>query len=180
MPFGWEGDKVRLVPLDKERHFENTVRWVNDPEITWRTLVGDFPLTRLAEHEYFDRAGRGDSDISFAVETLTEDEEHIGLVGLHDINYRHGSASLGLIIGRRQLWGRGFGTDIAAVATRYAFEVAGLRLVLAEVMADNVASYKAILKAGFTEVGRIPHRYWKRGAYRDNILLAAYRDDRAG
>jgi RimJ/RimL family protein N-acetyltransferase len=33
-----------------------------------------------------------------------------------------------------------------------------------------------LTKAGYTEVGRVPKRYWKRGAYRDQVILALHRD----
>ena len=59
--------------------------------------------------------------------------------------------------------------------TRYAFEVLGLRLLLSEVMADNAASLRMLERAGYREVGRIPRRLWKRGAYRDVVLLALER-----
>lgn len=70
MPRGWEGDKVRLVPLDKERHLENALRWMNDPALTRWLVGGDFPLTRLQEEAFFDRMMReGDKNAFFAVET---------------------------------------------------------------------------------------------------------------
>ena len=31
---GWKGELVRLVPPDRTLHFENALRWMNDPEIT--------------------------------------------------------------------------------------------------------------------------------------------------
>lgn len=176
MSFGWEGKKVRLVPLDKDKHFDNCVRWINDPEVTAWTLIGDFPLTRLAEQEYFDRVLRpGDEEVVFAIETL--EEEHIGLSGMHNINFRHGTATTGTIIGRPKLWRHGFGSDAIAIRTRYAFEVLGLRLLLSEVMAENIGSLRALQKSGYREIGRIAQRYWKRGAYRDAILLAVARAD---
>lgn len=176
MSFGWEGQKVRLVPLDKGRHFENCVRWLNDPEVTRWTLVGDFPLTRVAEEEFFDRVMReNNTDVVLAIETL--EDEHIGVSGLHQISFRHGTAITGTLIGRRKLWGRGYGSDAIQVRTRYAFEVVGLRLLLSEVMADNQASIKALAKSGYREMGRIPQRWWKRGVHRDVVLMALARDD---
>jgi RimJ/RimL family protein N-acetyltransferase len=74
------------------------------------------------------------------------------------------------------LWGRGLGTDAARIRNRYAFEVLGMRLLVATVIADNSRSMAMLAKAGYTEVGRVPERYWKRGAYRDQILLALNRD----
>jgi hypothetical protein len=34
MAYGWEGEAVRLVPLERGAHLENALRWFNDPEIT--------------------------------------------------------------------------------------------------------------------------------------------------
>lgn len=174
MAYGWEGEKVRLAPLDKQRHLENVVRWLNDPETTERTLVGDFPLGRLAEEEWFDlRCKPSETDIVFAVETLAG--EHIGLSGIHRIDFRHGVGHTGTLIcsGKRR---QGFGIDSIRVRSDYCFRVLNLRLLLSEVLDGNEASYRALTRAGYRDVGRIPQRYWKRGAYRDAILLAYPRD----
>jgi hypothetical protein len=56
--YGYEGQKVRLVPLDRARHFENAVRWLNDPVVTQWTLTGDLPITRLHEEDWFNRMSR--------------------------------------------------------------------------------------------------------------------------
>ena len=176
MGFGWEGQKVRLIPLEREKHFDNAIRWLNDPDVTQWTLVGDFPLTRLAEEEFFQRvAKQNDTDIAFAIET--PEEEHIGFSGIHQLSFRHGTAVTGTIIGRKPLWGHGYGSDAIAVRTRYAFEVLGLRLLMSEVMAENTASYRALLKNGYHETARIPQRYWKRGAYRDVIQMLIAREE---
>ena len=174
MPTGWEGELVRLVPLDKAKHLENALAWMNDPEVTAWTHMGDLPLTRLAEEEYFAQTGRDDTSVGLAVETLAG--EHIGFSGLHRIEWRHGAAVTGTIIGRRDLRGKGYGADAAQVRTRYAFEVLGLRLLLSEVMAENTASLRMLQKAGYREVGRIPRRWWKRGAYRDVVILVLERE----
>lgn len=178
MPFGWEGNNIRLVPLDKERHFDNCVRWLNDPQITQWTLIGDLPITRLAEAEFFDRVLRNPSnEVVFAIETTAEAEEHIGVTGIHQIDYRHGVGVTGTFIGRAQWHNRGYGSEAVALRTRYAFEILGLRLLLSEVIAGNVASHRVLTKAGYHEYGRIPQRYWKRGAYRDAILLMITRTE---
>jgi RimJ/RimL family protein N-acetyltransferase len=178
MAYGWEGEKVRLVPLDKEKHAENIVAWLNDPDVTAWTLTGDMPITRLAEAEILDRmcahAGAHPSDIVFAVETL-EDGRHIGIAGLHRIEYRHGVALTGTIIGAQEFRGKGYGTDAVRVRTRYAFEVLGLRMLTSEVFTDNTASLRMLERAGYREVGRIPRRHWKRGALRDVALMIAER-----
>jgi RimJ/RimL family protein N-acetyltransferase len=180
MGYGWEGEKVRLVPLDKAKHLENAIAWLNDPEVTSWTLVGDWPVGRLAEEEFFDKASRsspfgGESDVTFAVETLGG--EHIGFAGLHKIDWRNGVATTGTLLGRRDLWGKGYGSDAARVRARFAFEVIGLRMLLSDVMADNLGSLKMLEKAGYREVGRIPRRQFKRGAFRDLVILVLERPE---
>lgn len=113
-----------------------------------------------------------------AIETF--EDEHIGTTGIHGINCRHGVATTGTLIGRRRLWGRGYGTDAIRVRTRYAFDVLGVCLLLSEVMEENVRSLRALLKCGYREVGRVPARYWKRGAHRASIHLMADRDSWVG
>jgi RimJ/RimL family protein N-acetyltransferase len=175
MTYGWEGEKVRLVPLDRDRHLANAVAWMNDPEVTEWTLVGDMPITRLWEEEFFDKAMRGESgQLTFAVETLAG--EHIGFTGFHKIDHRDGVGTTGAIVGRKDLWGKGFGTDIVRVRTHYAFMVLGLRLLLSEAMEGNQASIRMLLRNGYREVGRIPRRYFKRGAFRDVLLFALERE----
>ena len=174
MALGWEGEKVRLVPPDKEMHLANAVAWLNDPKVTEWTLISDTPIGRPAEEKFFGPAAEGNpSDVTFAVETLAG--EHVGFTGLHRIDYRHGVAFTGALIGRTDLWGQGLGTDLVRTRTRYAFEVLGLRMLLSEALADNEASTRMLTRCGYVEVGRIPRRYFKRGAYRDAVLFAIER-----
>ena len=174
MPYGWEGEKVRLVPLDKARHLDNAIAWLNDPEITAWTLIGDWPVGRLAEEAWFDTMSRQppigiEDKLTFAVETLAG--EHIGFSGLHNIDWRNRVATTGTILGRRDLWGQGYGSDAARVRNRFSFEILGLRMLLSDVMADNAGSLRMLQKAGYREIGRIPGRVWKRGAWRDVVMM---------
>jgi len=181
MAIGWAGEKTRLVPLDKKRHLENFLTWFNDPDLTGLIFNGDFPLSRLAEEEFFDsvsKASQQPTDIVFAVETL--DGEHIGCVAMHRIEWKSRVASTGTIIGRRELWGKGYATDAVRTRTRYAFDAINLRLLTSEVYTDNVGSLRVLLKNGYRECGRIPQRTWKRGKYQDVIILACYRDEWKG
>jgi RimJ/RimL family protein N-acetyltransferase len=175
MSYGWEGDKVRLVPLDRDKHLDNALRWFNNPEVTHWLETGDWPLTRGAEEEFFRSAERNDRvSVQFAVENL--EGEHVGFSGLRSIDWQSGVAVSGSVIGRSDLWGHGLGTDAARVRNQYAFDVLGLRLLIATVIADNSASLAMLAKAGYTEVGRVPERYWKRGSYRDQLILALHRE----
>lgn len=178
MAYGWEGEKIRLVPLDKARHAANMQVWMSDPDMTENILGGDFLMTRAAEEEWFDKMcatpDKHPPDIVFAVETLGG--EHVGICGIHRINYRHGTAITGTIIGPREARGLGYGAEAARIRTRYCFEVLGLRMLLSEVFDHNVASLRMLERAGYREIARMPRRYWKRGAFRDVVVMAVERE----
>jgi len=178
MAYGWEGERVRLAPLDKGRHAANIQVWMSDPDVTETILGGDFPLSRAAEDEIIDKfcanPGPHPENILFAVETLAG--EHVGVCGLHEINYRHGTAVTGTVIGPPEARGLGYGAEAARLRTRYAFDVLGLRMLISHVFAENEASLRMLARAGYKEVARIPRRYWKRGAYRDVVVMVAERE----
>lgn len=100
------------------------------------------------------------------------------MTGIIQVDYRQGVGSTGSLIGRKDLWGQGYGTDSIRARTRHAFDVLGLRMLLSEIMSDNVGSLKAVQKYSYREVGRIARRSWKRGAYRDAVILIAERETR--
>jgi len=175
MAYGWQGEKVRLVPIDTERMLDNYLRWLNDPEVTDWLLIGDHPLGRCAEREWLERMERGsDHDVVFAIETL--EGKHIGTSGIHNIDFRHGSAMTGAFSGDRSEWGKGYGTDAARVRAKYCFEVLGLRALRSSTLDGNERSLRMQIAVGAEVAGRWPERYWKRGAWRDEILLSLTRE----
>jgi RimJ/RimL family protein N-acetyltransferase len=180
MARGWSGEMTQLVPLDRDKHLDNAVVWLNDPEITEWLLVGDFPLCRLAEEAWFDDVMKRNpltpvpTHATFAIETLGGD--HIGFSGLDGIEWRHRAACSGTVIGRREYWGQGYGSDSVRVRTRYAFEVLGLNVLTSEIFVGNERSKKALEKAGYREVGCVPCRRWKRGEFRDMYIMALTRE----
>lgn len=166
---------MRLVPLDRARHLENYLRWMNDPEVV-RYLGGEGrPVTRLTQTAWFDRYEADVADeITFAVETL--EGTHIGTSSLMEIDDRNGRAVCGTLLGDRAAWGKGYGTDAARIRNRYAFEVRGLRMLTSKVFASNEASLRMLRRVGFVEYGRLPEADWVRGGYADDVLLYLTRE----
>lgn len=175
MAFGWQGERIRLVPADVDRHLENYFQWLNDPEVTSGLLVGHRPLTRLNELEYLKNVGNDPTFVTFAIETL--DGVHIGGTGIHEIDHVHRTAQTGIFIGDKSYWGQGYGVDVVRTRTRYCFEQLGLQLLRSSHLGGNLLSRNMLLKAGYREIGVWPKRYWRNGQYRDEHLFALLRED---
>lgn len=81
---------------------------------------------------------------------------HVGTVRLHGIEYRHGTAHIGICLFDRRYWGRGLGTAAITAATRWALDTLALRWIEAGAYEPNLASQRAFLSAGYAWVFDIP------------------------
>ncbi len=172
---GYEGRQVRLVPLEHERHFENCYRWINDPEVC-ENLIIDGPMSRGAEEDWFRNASTNISgtDFVFAIETL--DGVHLGISGVHGVDFRHGRANTGSYIAEIENRGKGYGTDAARVRARFCFDILGLRLLTSGYLGHNEASERMQAKSGYVEHGRLPAAYWKNGRFVDSVMTHLSRE----
>ncbi len=175
MTYGLEGKKVRLMPLDYDRHFENALRWINDLTNTEWIGTPDFPMSRMKEKEWFEARCMAERDeANWAIETLSG--EHIGFSNLFRINFINGTAESGSLIGEASYRGKGYGSDAARVRAWYAFECLGLQTIYSSYFEENEISAKMQEAAGYEIWGRQPNAAWKRGAYRTVIHTFLTRD----
>lgn len=160
---GWKGEGVRLVPIERASHFENALRWMNDPEVT-ASLEFNLGITRRQEEAFFDKfEGPNETDFVWAI--LDDREAHVGLIGLHGIHWRHRSARGGIVLGERSAWGRGIATAAIRVRTRFAFEALGLHRIEGHTI--NPAMRRVYEKAGYTREGTIREAVWRGGRWVD-------------
>jgi RimJ/RimL family protein N-acetyltransferase len=79
--------------------------------------------------------------------------DYIGTVELYDL--RGSEATLGIIIGERSHWSRGYGGDAMRALLAYAFEELGLERVRLHTFGDNERAQAAFRKVGFVERQRL-------------------------
>lgn len=89
---------------------------------------------------------------SFAVEDL--DGRHIGNVMYYNIDATRREAEIGITIGERSYWGKGYGTDAVDTLARHILTVMGFRRVHLKTLDWNARAHRAFEKAGFHRIGR--------------------------
>lgn len=89
---------------------------------------------------------------TLAVEDL--DGRHIGNVMYYNIDTIRREAEIGITIGDRAYWGRGYGTDTVRTLIRHILRVTGFRRVHLKTLDWNVRAQRAFEKAGFRVCGR--------------------------
>lgn len=153
-----EGRLVRLrteVPVNRPA-FQ---RWYADPEIARLLRHDQEPLTEIQSRGYFDTiilplSARG---LCYAIhETATD--ALIGMAALTDLQSGGTSALYRIVIGEKDRWGRGYGTEATRLVAWEGFSRHGLSEIRLEVFRHNPRALNAYRRVGFDEVGE--HVEW--------------------
>ncbi|HLG93648.1 MAG TPA: GNAT family protein [candidate division Zixibacteria bacterium] len=169
-----KGKKTILRPLRKSTDFELCLRWINDPDVNQYLLVF-FPVTEKKEKDWFDHLANNPHEVVLGIETL--DGKLIGTMGLHRINSKDRTAMTGALIGEKEYWGKGYGTDAKMTLLDYAFNTLNLRKINSSVYAFNKRSLKYNLKCGYKVEGIRKRQTFRNGKYHDEILIAVFKED---
>ncbi len=88
---------------------------------------------------------------AFAIETL--DGRHIGNCVYYNIDRGKGEAELGIMIGEKDCWDRGYGTDAVGALVDYIFTETGLLRIYLKTLDWNGRAQRCFIKSGFTPFG---------------------------
>jgi len=145
---------VTLRPTSVE-DLDTLMRWVNDPDMTGRFAhLGH--VTREEERAYLEHISASDRDWLYAIED--ECGLMIGTVGLHDIDREARTARFGIIIGRKDRWGQGYGRAAITALIEQAHAY-GLHEIWGVTRADNDRMRHLLGRLGFREDAYLPERY---------------------
>ena len=81
------------------------------------------------------------------------------------------TAELGITIGEREYWGRGYGRDAVRVLIEYGFRIRNLRKIWLTVHANNPRAIRSYESVGFVEEGRQRAQVWSDGEYVDLVYM---------
>lgn len=168
-----EGKLVRLRAIEPEDR-ARAAAWLDDPEVT-RHLTYRYPSSDgdwLAGPPGPNGYANG---VWLAIET--KDGEHIGAVNLHRVHPEDRKAALGIVIGAKEHWGRGYGGDAVLTMVRFAFREMNLNRVWLTVVEDHAAAIACYRRCGFQEEARLRQEVYKEGRYRDFVVMAVLRDE---
>lgn len=90
---------------------------------------------------------------SLAIETL--DGRFIGNCVCYGINEHDNEAELGILIGDRDYWNKGYGTDAVTTLVNYIFHQTLLDRLFLKTLDWNIRAQQCFLKCGFTPYGYI-------------------------
>ncbi len=165
-----EGKQINLRPIEEE---DATVfhRWFNDPEVT-RFLGGNaFPALSMAQERHFIERLRDDNGRRGFMITL-KDGTPIGSCTLRTFDWTARSCEVGIAIGEKQYWGKGYGGEALQILQEMAFNNLNLHKLWLTCAAYNQRGLRAYRRIGFREDGRLRDDRFLDGRYHDTIVMS--------
>ncbi len=150
------GNKTRL----REKKFtdvRNDYRWQSDAELA-RLDATPVPVTSFSLYllDYATALNQAGADrYPLAIETL--EGKHIGNCTCYDIDEKKGEAQVGIMIGNRDYWDKGYGADAFKVMVDHVFRMTSLNRLYLKTLEWNVRAQKCFSRCGFTPCGHLKH-----------------------
>jgi len=175
----FRGELVRITSEEPEARAKVEVLWQRDTEFH---RLADADPTRMESEkklkEWFERQndkGFKPERYSFSVRTLAEDR----LIGFFALwaDLIHNEAWVGIGIGDREFWGKGYGTDMMKLCLQYAFTEMNVHRVSLGLHEYNPRALRSYEKAGFRLEGRTRKDLMREGKRYDSLWMGILRDE---
>ena len=175
----YTGELVRLSAMDVDEISRAISRWSRDSE--FRRLINSEAASvasstgvkKWLEKELDEQSI---NQHWFSIRKL-DDDQLLGDIDIYVYNWPGRDAFVGLGIGEREFWGRGYGTDVIKVILRYAFIEVNLERVTLTVFEYNPRAIRAYEKAGFRHEGRTRKVLNREGRRWDILYMGILREE---
>jgi diamine N-acetyltransferase len=179
------GERVRLRRVERE-DLGRFVSWLNETDVR-RQLALVYPVGMSQELGWFEAQLRAEPAVQpFAIEVRSQAPSeagpdpawtHVGGTGFHTVDWPNRTAEMGIVIGSRQHWRQGYGTDATRTLVGWGFRELNLNRVWLRVFEDNAGAIRCYEKTGFRVEGRLRQDRFREGRYLDTLVMGVLRDE---
>ena len=169
------GKKITLRAIESE-DLDILHKWANDPST--QDIIGNihFPSSREYQTTWYKNLQTDHLNQRFAIET--EDMGIIGISSIMSIDWRNNHAWHGIVLGDKDIRGKGYGIDAVMATMRYAFDEMHLERLDGSIIEYNTPSSSFYCdKLGWKVEGVRRNYYYRKGRYWDQIVVGITRKD---
>lgn len=170
-----KGKLVYLRAMDPEQDAEVLSIWQRDA--LYDRFSDSEPAMMFNKEQMKDWYEKRIDRISMFMIYKIEDEKKIGDIELAGYDWHSGNAWLGIAIGERENWGRGYGTEALQLLLKMAFEEWNLHRVSLAVLCYNERAIRSYEKAGFQMEGSLRRFVRRDGQVWDMHMMGILRQD---
>ena len=178
-----KSDKLILKELISSDVTQQYIEWLNDFEVN-KYLESRFIHQDEHTVKAFVEACQY-SELHFLFGMFLQGSmKHIGNIKLGPINIHHNYAEIGLMIGDKDSWGKGFASKAVSIVTQFGFNQLKLAKLSAGCYESNIGSKKAFEKSGYKIEGFLRSHVesddareglWKMGCIASDFNASKYK-----
>ncbi len=167
-------NSVTLRPLEFD-DIDTLYAWDSDSELEMYAGWGPKRPRAAFRHRYEQRITEPEDDLyMFGIEV---DKQLVGYVQLAEIDTYNRHAAIGILIGTKEIWGRGIGHTALRILMDYAFTVRGLERIYAEVYTFNTRSQHLFERLGFQQEGILRQHEFQNGSLQDMYVFGILKSE---
>ena len=168
-----KGDRLTLRAITRD-DLPRYVSWLNDPDVT-KYLGHIAPLNLDDETAWYERQRSDQGVLHLAIDT--PEGIHIGSVSLMNIDTRSQKAELGIMIGLKSDWGKGYGTEAINIILDYGFKTLNLNRIFLYVDTEHAGGITCYQRCGFTQEGELRQETYRDGQFRNMYIMSILRSE---
>ena len=178
----FRGELVRFTLEEPETAAKTDVGWQRDSE--YQRLLDSDPARLHSEKkikQWIEKqieSGFEPERYFFSVHTLDEDK-YIGFLGIW-VDLIHSEAWVGLGIGEREFWSKGYGADMMRLCQRYVFSELAMERLSLGLFEYNPRALQSYKKCGFRLEGRTRQDTMREGRHFDSLWMGILREEWLG
>lgn len=161
------GCRLTLTPFLPEQVHDRYLSWLSDPEVnrySQRRNAGT--VSAQSAQDYLSSLKTDEAVLA----VHCPEHGHVGNVKYGPIDRLNRRADISILMGERQVWGRGYGTEAIYLVSRHLFETENLNRV--DAGSTNPAFLRAVAKLGWRTEGVLRQRVWLGDHFVDWTLVA--------
>jgi len=141
-----EGQRIYLKILTEQNATPEYCAWLNDK------IVNQYLETRKATivglKKYIKEKNNNPNCLFLGI-FFKKKQIHIGNIKLEPIDFENSKATIGMLIGAKDFWGKGIGTEAIKLLVDYGFKNLNLKEINLGVISENKVAIKVYKKVGF-------------------------------
>ncbi len=149
------GEKCYLSPLSCD-DVEIFTEWLNDLEVVKYLSLVRNPITQKKEKNILEEMALNHHAFAIIDKQLNK---IVGVIGLENLDTINRATEMGVFLGDKGYWNKGYGEEAIRLMLDYAFNILNINNIMIEVIEYNERAINCYKKIGFREIGK------RRGAY---------------
>lgn len=166
------GQKCFLSPIELA-DAETYTRWLNDMELISMLTLANSVINVETEKEFLQALSK---EHNYGIVDLKTDEL-IGTCGFVNMDKDNRSAEVGIFIGEKSFWNKGYGTEAMKLLLDYGFAYLNLHNITLKVYDFNKNAIQSYTKIGFKEIGKQRQALYRNRMFHDVIYMDILPED---